>query len=638
MRWLTTFLLLFLVAVGGAFAFFGTDLLRRVGLRSPAPTASVESTAPLETFKPDAITKIELNVPGQTPLILMNSPTSGWYQPGGWQVREKEVRELVDMLAELKTRFGAIPLEGASPDLTPYGLDAGQKPVGVVVSVGDKSTALLFGQPPAEADRSTTSRPAYVRVGDAKEVLRIAPDAVRIVSRNAEDYRRRQLFPEAVRTRFGDSDTGAPLPVLTDDVTALTVSGPAGSYTLERTGKNPAPRRDNARPGASQALFADELAGVWRLTSPVNDRIDPAKLRAILTAVPDLWVDGFVTADPLADKPESEAYARKTGFTRDYLKTRFAPPAAVAGIAPVQSATADFPPERSISVDFKGGSKFSIGGGHSRTVRIGKVSRSTTRIEPGIPMGPMAPPPMPRIVEDKYYFAKFEYNPLVFEIKADRVDALFLAPDEIRDATLARFGTPEVSEIRIALKGAPAFALTRKLANKDADKDEDKQDRWYLGDRLADSGKVGDFLDQLGKLEAKTPADWVATPLTAPSTQVTVVAQARVPEGDTPPAARTYTFQFGAADAAKKKVNVQMAGGDRINSVDDAIAKLVERPAVAYRSRKQYDTAELKLTKLDVTETKLAMDKLLLELASKPKAAGSGLDWELVKPVAASAS
>ena len=642
MRWLTTLLLLILVAVGGVFALFGGDLLTRVGLRKSAPAASVESTGPLASFKPDAIGKIELNVPGQPPLTLEKTPAGTWTQPGNWQVRDKEVRELVDVLAGLKTRFAAIPLTGDPPDLKPYGLDAGQKPVQVNVHIEGQLHPLLFGQPAAESDQPATSRPAFVRVGSAKEVLRIAPDAVRIVSRNAEDYRRRQLFGEAIRTRFGGDDTGSPVPVLTGDVTELTVSGPAGAYTLKRTRDNPAPRRDADRPAASKAIFANELAESWKLAAPANDRIDPAKLRAILTTVPDLWVDGFIPADPLADKPESEAYARKTGFTRDYLKTRLVPPAAVVGFAPVQAATADFPPERSIAVEFKGGDKMSFFGGHSRTIRIGKVSRSTTRIEPGIPMGPMAPPPMPRIVEEKYYFAKFEDNPLVFEIRADRVDGLFLAADDIRDPVLARFATPEVNEIRISLKGAPAFALARKPGNKDAEKDEDKQDRWYLGDRLADSGKVSDFLDQLGKLEAKTPADWLGTPgIGQPSTEVTIVAQSRVPEGDTPPAARTYKLQFGPADAAKKKVNVKMADWERINSVDDAIAKLVERPAVAYRSRKQYDTAELKLTKLDVTETKRAMDKdtdkLLLELASKPRASEPGLDWELVKPVSTKA-
>jgi len=652
MRWFTTLLLLILVVGGGAFAYFGSDLLTKVGLRSTAPPPP----ASLEPVKPDSITKIELHVPGQPTLTLEKSAVGVWTQPGNWQVREKEVGELVDVLTNLKTRFAPIAL--VDGELKLYGLEAAQKPTNVIATIDGKPVSMLFGQPPANTGESPSSRPAFARIGEANEVLRIAPDSVRIVTRSAEEYRRRQLFAEATRTRFVGDENAPPVPVITNDVTELTVASPAGTYSLKRTKDNPAPRRDGASSTASKALIAEELADSWKLAAPSVDRIDPAKLRAILTTVPDLWVDGFVRpditiplseslAEAIAPKPnfgeltrellkadtKPDRFTRITGFTRDYRAAKFPPAsAALLGAAPVEAALAAFAPERTIGLTLKSGAV--------RTVRIGNVSRLSTRIEPGITMGPMAPPPMPRIVEDKYYFAKFEDNPLIFEVKADKIDGLFLVPDDLLDATLARFSTPEVSEVRISLKGAPAFVLTRKLGVKEAEKDEDKQDRWYLGDRLADAGKIGEFLDQLGKLEAKTPADRLDSAGTkTDSTTVTVVAQAKVPEGDTPPASRTYVLNFGAADAAKKKIPVRVVGWERVNLVDDAIAKLVERPAVAYRSRKQYDTAEMKLTKLDVTETKKVMDKdadkLLLELASTKT--DKGLDWKLLKPVATAA-
>ena len=628
MRWLTTLFLLILVAAGGAFAYFGNDVLTRVGLRQAAAPPT-ESQAALEPLRTGTISKIELSVPGQPPLTLEKTPAGVWTQPGNWQVRDKEVSELIDVLTNLKTRFAAIAVEA---DLKPFGLDASQKPVQVIASIDGKPVTLLFGQPAEQAGEAATARSAYVRVAAANEVLRIAPDALRIVSRSAEEYRRRQLFGEATRSRFGGDDAGPPLPVLNNDVTELTIAGPVGSYKLKRTHDNPAPRREADRPDASKALFANELADAWKLVASVDDRVDPAKLKAILTTVPDLWVEGFAKPDAISEpNTASENYAKLSGFTRDVFSTKFLAPAALVGVAPVQATATAYPPERSITMTLKSGA--------ARTLRIGAVARTSTRIEPGIPMGPMAPPPMPRIVEDKYYFAKFEDNPLLFEVRADRVDGLFLTADDLRDATLARFNAAEVNEVRVNLRGAAPFVLTRKLGVKDAEKDEDKQDRWYLGDRLADSAKIGEFLDQLGKLDAKTPADRLGISGQPTSTEVTIVAQARVPDGDTAPASRTYAFQFGAADAVTKKVPVQVAGWARVNLLDDAIVKLVERPAVAYRSRKQYDTAELKLTKFDVTETKRVLDKdadkLLLELASKP--GDQGLEWELVKPVATKA-
>src|SRR5205814_7918517 len=123
------------------------------------------------------------------------------------------------------------------------------------------------------------------------------------------------------------------------------------------TGPTPEPRRDPDRPSGEPAVAANQLAAAWLLDAEtpdkkaVHDRPDPAKLRSVLTAVPDLWVESF--AKP--DKP--------TGLDK---------------------------PERTITV--------TRSDGKAVTVLIGAVSKSTTKTEPPPPpMFPGAPPQPPKI-------------------------------------------------------------------------------------------------------------------------------------------------------------------------------------------------------------------------------------------------
>jgi nucleotide-binding universal stress UspA family protein len=111
---------------------------------------------------------------------------------------------------------------------------------------------------------------------------------------------------------------------------------------------------------------------------------------------------------------------------------------------------------------------------------------------------------------------------------------------------------------------------------------------------------------------------------------VTVVARAKTAEGDPPAPARTYTFVLGKQDSEKKKINVRLDGWPRVNVVDDAVVKLIDRPALAYRGRRLFDTAETKLTEL-------AVGKGGAESFAIKQNAAPATGWKLTKPVASDA-
>lgn len=590
MRWLITLTLALVVAAGAAVLIFPEKTLKPLGMRPEAPPRS-GSIVLAEELKAEKITKIELSVPGQPALVLTKGTDGEWGQPGGWPVREKDVGELVAAVSNLRTRFLPIPV-ASDADFAQFGLADNSKAILIVVHMGGRVVALAFGQPEFQPGDAATSLPAYVRIDNAKEVLKLAPDILAVVSRPPESYRRRQLFLDNSRVKFSGGNTRNPL--VGNATASVQIESSEGKFTVKRLQPTPAPRRDPNERSPDPVLAPNDLADVWEIAEPVKDRADPAKLKTLLTAIPDLWVDGFT------DKKADAAGLAETGLDK---------------------------PERSVVV--------APAKGNPVALRIGKVSRTTMRKEPGTPMGPI--PPMSREVTENYHYAKFDGNDFIFEIKADRFPDLFVKADDVRDSNLARFDTPAVQSLTIAAPKQPEIAITKRKGNKDAEREEDKQDRWYVGNRLAEAGKVTELLDQLSKLDAKTPAERIDAPdaaklgelgLASDYTTVTVVSQAKPAEGEDAPAAKTFRFEIGKDDAEKKKLNVRMAGWPRVNVVDDAVAKAIARPELAYRSRKLFDTAEVKLAGVKVQPA----GGTPFALAMKPKA-GAANQWSLTQPV-----
>ncbi len=620
MRWVLTVLLGLLVAGAGAWLAFSDRIL------PPDPNATPSTaTTTLEGISRDQIQKIDLTVPGQSTLTLTRNPDGTWSQPGNWPVRSAEARGLVDTLGGLRSRFLAIHLP-ASPDLKPYGLDPSQNPVTAVLQLDSRAVTLRFGQGEPQPGEPLFARPCYVRIDDQPEVLRLGPDVYPVVSQLPEAYRRRQLFPDVDRVKIeGGEPTPNPLQppppptpgrvaILGNDISTVRVESTDPTkfaYTIRRLAKNPPPRRDPDRPTGEPAVSARELAAAWELDAEipdpagsadaktritVRDRVDPAKLRTVLTAIPELWVEKFVAATP-----------EEAGLAAD--------------------------PKYTITVTQKNG--------QTKSLRIGRISRRTEGTAE--PPPDMFSPPPPKKAGEEYRYAKLDNNPLVFEVRTDKLTDVFSEPETFRDPNLARFSTGEVNEVTVAVKGKPPVKITRKKGNKDTDRPEDKLDRWYVGDVLAETSKVTEFLDSLTRLEAKGKDSLVENPDAAKlqsleldpaaGTRVTVISQTRTGEGEPEAPVRTTTYVIGKDDSAKKKLAVQVAGWSRVNLVDDAILKLIDRPTLAYRSQKLFDTAEAKLDRVTVRKP----DGETFALAGKPRSGKPGTDWNLTQPVATDA-
>ena len=129
-------------------------------------------------------------------------------------------------------------------------------------------------------------------------------------------------------------------------------------------------------------------------------------------------------------------------------------------------------------------------------------------------MFPGAPPQPPKIIEEKFYYAKLADNPLVFEIKGDKIADLFFetkndplakkdfppepagpAVEQLRDANVARFETEHVVNIKISRSGQ-TLELKKTKGDLKAESEAARKDRWDLVQPfagLAEAKQVSDL-------------------------------------------------------------------------------------------------------------------------------------------------
>ena len=665
----TTIALLLLAAGVGVLVWKGSDLAPRAGLApAPLPAAQGKSADVLAGIKPEAIKSVGVNAPGIAPVFFgAAEPGKPLELPGNWPVRRNEVEELVGTLAGLDSRFQPVPLDEKA-DLKEFGLAPSQDPVVVQVELRDRKHTLTFGEAPARPGENPFTRPAFVRVDQEPEVLRLGPDVLPVLRRPAESYRKRQLFPDATRVKVADSErtrTDATATFLLQDaVTEIRVDGPQGSYVLQRTAPSPKPEPPAGKPASEAAVVAGRLADVWQIVEPVRDRADPVKLKNVLAAIPDLWVEQFlVNPDPLAVL--GAALPAGVGQTPLSAVARVATGAALVGTAAEEGPFLDRAGLKAAASKIT----LTLKDGSTRTLLVGKTSKVNTRTEAAPPPPvPGAPPQPPKIIEEKYYYAKLADNPLVFEIKGDKIGDVLLdakpaspklddplakidpktedpgrAVDQLRDPQPIRFESEQVASVKIEKPGQ-TLELKKTKADPKAESEAARTDRWDIVEPftgLAETRQVTDLLDALEKLSAKKdqivdlPALRLlpgslgtATQLVAGLTpdQATTVTISFDPATGIPP----RTLKIGKHDEADKKMFVLGPEPTRLNIVEDAAFTKVAQAPRAYRSLKLFDLGD---DRVDAITVKGEKDTFRLE----ENVGATSTTYVLTEPVKAEA-
>lgn len=509
----TTFVLILLLALGGLGWFV-------LNARAPVEAESKSLALLDKQLKPDALTRIEIMRPGQ-PAVVLEKQGKDWTLPGKWPVRGPEVRELVRVLTTLHSRFTAQNVDLAT-SLNKLGL--GDNAIGLKLTVNGKTVSLKIGEESAEHNRFT--RATYLKLDDANEVIRLGPGIVAALDRPMEYYQQRRLFP-AERVAKDEEETADKVEQVAAD--KIRVKGPDG-----------------------EALLVKHKDG-WQIESPVKDRVDPDKMKAILTGLIDLWADRFVTSKA------------KTIEEMGLLK-----------------------PDYSFSITRPGGAEVAL--------VIGNVSETKDRLVPkASPPSPFGQAPKPSFdfVKEEYRYAKLPDNDQIFEVKTDKLKDLAASLSDLRDARLARFKTGDVRKLEITWKGKTILLAKEK-------------DKWRLEKPIAvdaESNPVNEVLDKLSGLEAKggdvrDKEDPKTVGLDAPLGKVTVTLE----EGKKDPkTTRTLTYSFGENAKDKGKLFAQLADWPRVNVLNDDLVKLVDRDALVYRQRRLIDVAASDLAKIQIS-------------------------------------
>lgn len=571
MRFLSTLILAGLLALGAGAWWFQAN-------RAQAPAASTPAPP---TVNPAELTRVEI-----APDVVLVRQGDYWNLPGDWPTRQNEVKPIIDALTTLSSRFAPSTIN----DPKDFGFDESQKPVRVklVISpVDQRSIELTFGE-----DRATEGnpfvRPTWMRVGGEDVAWRLAPGLIQTLRKKPDDLLRRQLFPNVVRVKltedrpaFGVDDL-PPAPVSLADARQITVAGTLGvQWTLERSKPN---LPESAGDDPVRSLTPEKLASRWRI-EPVADHVDPDKLRDVLATIPDLWVEKFFAdVDPA-----------KTGLDK---------------------------PRWTLAVRENDRELTLLIGNESRTRTIKPPS-------PAAPPSPMAPPPEP--VVEKYSYAKLPNNPRVFEVRTDLLEKKLSPLAELRDPYVARFRPGDATKVQLSL-GDRKLTFVREKVGGDVN--------WKIVEPVeapAETAKVQELLDKASELQARGP-DVIDTENITPygfaaaqggdNLTITLAEESPGATTDAPKSSRerTIVLALGKTDPVKKKVYVKSSDARRVSAVPVDIAKLVERPVLAYRGRRLIDAAPAQLARLSVER---AADNYVLVHADN--------QWSLEAPAKAKA-
>jgi len=520
-----------------------------------------EPASPTLTFLKDSldakkIQRVEV-LRGKDSRFVLERTGNEWSLPGKWPARTQESEQWIDELAKLRSRFAPIPIT-KDADLITYGLE--REPLTIRVAMGDTTHTLRFGEEPSGTNRFT--RPTYMRLNDQKEIIRLGPGVLAALDQSTDYFQQRRLF----QTERVQRDEDAKDKVEQLIASAIDVQSETEKFSLVKMGQDWVVKDAFTKQGAEwKPLFS-------------QDRVDPAKIKSLLTAYPDLWADKFVDAK---DK-KLEDFGLKD-------------------------------PEFTVTVTRPSGAK--------STLLLGRVSDKKVRMlgKPPQP-NPFGPPPKaPQMVTEEYRFAKLENNPQIFEIKSEKFADALVSLQSLRDPQVARFKADDVRRIEIQQGDSTLVFVKTK---------ENDKEKWRFEKPLkedAETKQIEDVLEKLSGLQAREKeiidnADVKDVGLAKPGATIKLELE----EGKADKKKREIVFQLGQKDKEKDKLYVRVDGWPRVNQVGDELMKLVARPALAYRNRRVLDIAASDVNKIEIVR---AEEKYAFEKVDK--------DWKLTSPTKA---
>jgi hypothetical protein len=518
---------------------------------------------------PDNLTRIEVLRNGKVRYTLECDADGAWSLPGKWPVRTVEVNQLVKTLTQQRSRFAS--LSGDNP------FAKNDDVLTVKLTLKDKKEhTLRLVEEAGEENRF--NRATFVQVDGKEDILRLGPNVIAELDRPQEYFQQRRLFDAKAVARDGDPKDKVE-EVQADQVAVI---GPDGAFTIDKKG-----------------------AG-WELKQPVVDRLDMDKVRALLTAIPDLWAERFI--DPGMKE------------LKDFGLEK---------------------PEYKISVTRPGGGTL--------TLLVGAISDTRTRVVQKPPMPSqfgMPPKPQVDIVQETFRYAriddpragKVEGVGQIFEIKADKLKDIAASYRDLRDPRLARFKDSDVRRLVIN-SGDTAIVLA-----KEKDKDQWRMEKPQA--EAVETKPVTDLVDKLAELRASgekeviDQADLKTLGLEKPFATIEVTWEEAKKDKDgkddkeaKDKVEKKAVFKLGAKDKEKDKLYVLVDAWPRVNVISgEDLLKLVKRPVYAYRSRKMLDLAEKDVDKIEIQR---GADSVVLVRGAETKTkepAGPAKAWHLGSP------
>lgn len=400
-----------------------------------------------------------------------------------------------------------------------------------------ESITLEFESDSITDSENKFSLPTFLRIPEKNLVLRLGPGLVASLDHPADFFQQRRLF-QGERLVATSKEGSLSSSQKNEKLLAKSVSV---HFEIE---------------GKQTSFNLVNNADDWQLANPVGkDNLDPKAKDAFLGAIPDLWAEKFVTQD-----------LAKTGLAK---------------------------PERTLLVTRNDGSAI--------TLLIGNVSSTKTskKIRPPAPGTPPGMPPQEETIIQEMRFAKILDNDQIFEINGDGLKNIFVSVDQIRDPMLARINAADAIKCEIQ-QGSTSLSLVKK------------EGRWKIESPVqadADPEKVNELLTKLSTLEARG-ADIIDNPklldfaLEKPENKITVTLEEEtkslVKDKPVEKKTRSVTYSLGKKDAKAKKLYVAVDGFPRVNFVDEVVATLAARPAMAYRGKRILDLATTDINAINI--------------------------------------